>query len=172
MADFLRNKIAGALLCHWLLIIQVTYISYNFFIAIFLAELIQVKLPGDKMDNLKSAVNSFYRYVQEREDQKLGENLKAIPIRFSPDKCIYKKLTAFQRDNTLVFYDRRQPKKVLGYMLVMPAMKGVITKPKIWSWTLVFQFGKYVFQSVTGQLGYEYMFSPKGLQQNQKAPNQ
>ena len=130
------------------------------------------ELPDEKMKNLKAELNSLYRYQQEREDQKLAENLRAIPMRLVSDTCIYNKLTLFQKENTLAFYDMRQPKKTLGYMLIMPAMKGITTEPKIWSWTLVFQFGKYVFQSVTGQLGYEYIFTPEEFKKEQKKSEQ
>lgn len=130
------------------------------------------ELPSEKMKNLKTELNSLYRYLQEREDQKLVENLRAIPMRLSADTCIYNKLTSFQQKNTLVFYDMRQPRKTLGYLLIMPAMKGITSEPKIWSWTLVFQFGKYVFQSVTGPLGYEYIFTPEDLKKEQKKTDQ
>lgn len=115
-------------------------------------------LSGDKMNNLKTALNSFYRYLQEREGEGLAENLNVIPIRLSDDKYIYNNLTSFQKENTFVFYDKRTPKKILGYILFMPPMKNLIASPKIWSWTLEFKFGKFVFKSVTGEEGKEYMF--------------
>ncbi len=117
-------------------------------------------LSDDEMNNLKTELNSFYRYLQEREGEGLAENLTVIPIRLSEDKFIYNNLTSFQKENTFIFYDKRSPKKILGYILFMPPMKNLITSPKIWSWTLEFKFGKFVFKSVTGEEGYEYMFGP------------
>ena len=38
-------------------------------------------------------------------------------------------------------------------------------QPRIWSWTLMYKFGKYMFKSVTGEEGYEYIFSPEQFYQ-------
>ena len=116
---------------------------------------------NQQLNNLKETVNTFYRFLQERENKKLSENLVAIPVRISPDKYIYDRLTNFQKNNTVIFFDKREPTKTLGYMLFIPAIKHVTSSGKIWSWSLVFKFGKFMFKSVTGEEGYEYMFSPK-----------
>ncbi|MEO6870413.1 MAG: hypothetical protein ABI168_12250, partial [Ginsengibacter sp.] len=69
-------------------------------------EMVDLKgLSEEKMENLKTELIDFYRYLQEGKDQKIGENLRAIPIRFSADACFYNKLTSFQQKNTLAFYD-------------------------------------------------------------------
>ncbi len=81
------------------------------------------------------------------------------PIRLSSDTFIYNRMTAFQKENTFVFYDKRNPEKTLGYILFMPPIKDKIEQPKIWSWTLMFQYGKVVFKAITGEEGYEYFFS-------------
>ncbi len=119
-------------------------------------------LPGEKLDHLRRELNSFYQYLQERENISLAENLAVIPGRLSPDDSIFKQLTSFQKENTFVFFDKRSPEKILGYILFMPPTKNLITTPKIWSWTLLFKFGKFVFRSVTGEEGYEYIFSSGG----------
>jgi hypothetical protein len=70
----------------------------------------------------------------------LAENMEAKPARFTPDKNIYNALTPFQKENTLVFYDKRSPGKIIGYMLFMPPINKLIKEPRIWSWTLTYQF--------------------------------
>ncbi|MDQ6762625.1 MAG: hypothetical protein M3015_08360 [Bacteroidota bacterium] len=123
-------------------------------------KLILSDLGYDNLNYLKSELTAFYRYLQEREDQHLAENLAAMPARLAADTSIYNQFTSFQKVNTFVFYDKRSPQKVLGYLLFMPPYKGLIHSPKIWSWTLVFKFGKFTFRSVTGQEGYEYLYTP------------
>lgn len=115
-------------------------------------------LTTDKLDVLKRELNSFYQFLQERQNINLAENIVAQQLRLRSDTSIYSKLTDFQKENTLIFFDRRSPDKILGYLLFMPPSKNLITTPKIWSWTLMFKFGKFVFRSVTGEEGYEYMF--------------
>lgn len=126
-----------------------------------LAQSILHNLTPQQLNSLKETVNTFYRFLQERENKKLSENLVAIPTRVSTDKCIYDRLTAFQKNNTLIFFDKREPTKILGDILFIPAIKNVTSSSKIWSWTLVFKFGKFMFKSITGEEGYEYMFSPE-----------
>ena len=111
------------------------------------------------IDHLKSELNSLYQFLQERENIKLAENLSAQQLRLRSDTSIYNRLTNFQKENTLIFFDKRSPEKILGYVLFMPPMKNLIASPKIWSWTLMFKFGKFVFRSITGEEGYEYIFS-------------
>ena len=127
-------------------------------------------LSNDKMNNLKTELNSFYRYLQEREHEDLADNLTIIPIRLGDDKYIYNNLKSFQKENTFIFYDKRSADKILGYILFMPPMKNLITSAKIWSWTLEFKFGKFVFKSVTGEEGKEYMYSPEGFKSEPKEP--
>ncbi len=116
-------------------------------------------LSVEKIDHLKSELNSLYQFLQERENIKLAENLSAQQLRLRSDTSIYNRLTNFQKENTLVFFDKRSPEKILGYVLFMPPTNNLIASPKIWSWTLMFKFGKFVFRSVTGEEGYEYIFS-------------
>ena len=93
--------------------------------------------------------------------ENLAENISAAPVRFADDKSVYNDLSSFQKENTLVFFDKRSPKKIIGYILFMPPVAKVISEPRIWSWTLTFQYGKYMFRSVTGEEGYEYIFTPR-----------
>ncbi len=116
-------------------------------------------LSVEKIDHLKSELNSLYQFLQERENIKLAENLSAQQLRLRSDTSIYNRLTNFQKENTLIFFDKRSPGKILGYVLFMHPINNLIASPKIWSWTLMFKFGKFVFRSVTGEEGYEYIFS-------------
>ena len=126
-----------------------------------ITQLKENELSTEQLINLKSEFKSFYRYFQERENNLLIENLTIIPSRVSSDTFIYNRLTTFQKENTFVFYDKRNPKATLGYILFVPPIKNIITEPRIWSWTLLFKFGKYMFKSATGEVGYEYIFSPE-----------
>ena len=38
-------------------------------------------IPSEKMDLLKKTLNEFYNYFIDHKNEKLAENLKAIPIR-------------------------------------------------------------------------------------------
>lgn len=116
------------------------------------------ELSTEQLTNLKEELKSFYRYFQERKHDSIIENLSIIPIRLSSDTFIYNRITRFQKENTFVFYDKRNPKATLGYILFVPPIKNIISQPRIWSWTLLFKFGKYMFKSATGEEGYEYIF--------------
>ena len=117
-----------------------------------------LKIPPQKLDLLKRTVNDFYNYFMGHKNENLAENLSAIPIRISKDTFIFNRLTAFQKENTFVFFDKRKPDQTLGYMLFIPPIKNINSKTKIWSWSLGFKFGKFYFTSLTGEEGYEYMF--------------
>ena len=121
------------------------------------------ELTPDQIRNLKKDLNDFFNFLQENQRDHFTENLTLIPIRLSHDTSIYKRLTDFQKENTFVLCDKRFPDKTLGYVLVISPLKNSITNPRIWSWTLTFKFGKYVFKSVTGEEGYEYIFSPENF---------
>jgi hypothetical protein len=126
------------------------------------AKIYQLKeneLSTKQLNNLQSDLKGFYRYFQEREDKLIIENLTIIPLRLSSDTFIYNRLTKFQKENTFVFFDKRNPQATLGYVLFVPPIKNMISEPRIWSWTLLFKFGKYMFKSATGEVGYEYIFS-------------
>jgi hypothetical protein len=110
---------------------------------------------------LKETLNTFYQFLQGTQNQNPSSNLVAIPARLSNDKFIYNRLTSFQKNNTLVFFDKEEPTKTLGYMLFIPPIKNIESTTKIWSWTLLFKFGKFMFRSSTGEEGYEYLFSPE-----------
>jgi hypothetical protein len=116
-------------------------------------------LSSEQLGNLQSTLKGFYRYFQERDDTLIIENLTIIPLRLSSDTFIYNRLTKFQKENTFVFFDKRKPQATLGYVLFVPPIKSIISEPRIWSWTLLFKFGKYVFQSAIGEVGHEYFFS-------------
>ena len=79
----------------------------------------------------------------------------------SHDTSVYKRLSVYQQENTFVLYDNRSPHTILSYVLFIPPVKNMLTSTRIWSWTLQFKFGKYLFKSVTGEEGYEYIFSPQ-----------
>ena len=117
------------------------------------------ELSNQQFIYLKSELKKIYQYFQERENRSLIENLNIVPIRLSSDTFIYNRLTTFQKENTFVFYDKRNPKSTLGYVLFIPPIKNIIAEPRIWSWTLLFKFGQYQFESTIGELGYEYIFS-------------
>lgn len=82
-------------------------------------------------------------------------------IRISHNTSIYKRLTDFQKENTFVLYDERLPDSAISYILFIPPLKNIIDDTRIWSWTLMFKFGKHEFKSVTGEEGYEYIFNPR-----------
>lgn len=126
------------------------------------------EIKADQVGSLKKELHSFYNFLQEHMGQNLADNLTAIPLRLADNKFVYQRLSAFQRDNTLIFYDKRFPDHQLGYMLFMPPLKEKISDTKIWSWTLMFKFGKFVFKSVTGEEGQEYIFSPEMFKHNGK----
>ena len=117
------------------------------------------ELSNQQLICLKSELKKIYQYFQERENKSLIENLSIVPIRLSSDTFIYNRLTTFQKENTFVFYDRRTPKATLGYVLFIPPIKNIIAESRIWSWTLLFKFGQYQFESATGEVGSEYIFS-------------
>lgn len=120
---------------------------------------VDAKIPSnEKIEVLKKQVKTFYNFLKK---ENLAENISAVPVRFADDKSVYNDLSSFQKENTLVFFDKRSPKKIIGYMLFMPRVAKVISEPRIWSWTLLYQYGKYMFKSVTGEEGYEYIFTPK-----------
>ena len=116
------------------------------------------EIPSEKMDFLKKSVNRFYNYFVNNEKYKLIENLTAEPIRKTNDTFIFHKFNSFQKENVLVFFDKRHPHKTLGYLLFIPPTKNITSQTKIWSWKLGFEFGKFYFTSLIGEEGYEYMF--------------
>lgn len=116
------------------------------------------EVSNEKTNILKKQLKTFSTFLRK---ENLTENLSVIPARYGDDKFVYNDLSSFQKENTLVFFDKRSPKKILGYILFMPPVEKVISEPRIWSWTLMYQNGKYLFKSVTGEEGYEYIFTPK-----------
>lgn len=117
------------------------------------------ELTKEQLITLKFQLKKLYQYFQERENKSLIGNLDILPIRLSNDTFIYKRLTAFQKENTFIFYDKRSPEKTLGYLLFVPSINNLIKEPRIWYWTLMFQFGKFIFRSATGEEGHEFIFS-------------
>jgi hypothetical protein len=116
------------------------------------------EISSEKMNYLGKSIRAFYNYFLNNRKTKLAENLTAMPIRMSKDTFIFKRFNAFQKANTLIFFDKRYPDKTLGYMLFIPPVKNVNPRTKIWSWSLGFKFGKFYFTSLIGEEGYEYMF--------------
>jgi hypothetical protein len=119
------------------------------------------EIPAEKTDYLKKSINELYNYLVENKEKKLAENLSAIPIKKSKDLFILNKFNSFQKENCLLFFDKRHPDKTLGYMLFIPSTKNVNSQIKIWSWSLGFKFSKFYFTSLLGEEGYEYMFGDK-----------
>jgi len=119
------------------------------------------ELSEDRFKSLKKELNIFYTFLQQYEKDHLATNLTLMPIRLSHDTFIYGRLTSFQKENTFILYDKRFPGKAISYVLFIPAVKNIIGNGRIWSWTLLFKFGKYMFKSLTGEEGYEYIFSPE-----------
>lgn len=117
------------------------------------------ELSDQQMKSFKDQFMSFYRFLAERQRDEIVKHLTAIPVRLSKDKCIYDKLTAFQKQNTFIYFDDRHPEKVLGYMLFIPRIKDVMSAPRIWSWILLFKSGFWAFKAVTGEEGMEYFLS-------------
>ncbi len=116
------------------------------------------ELLTEKTGILKKQLKTFSTFLRK---ENLAENLSVIPVRYADNKSVYNDLSSFQKENTVVFFDKRSPKKIIGYILFMPPVAKVISEPRIWSWTLMYQNGKYLFKSVTGEEGYEYIFTPK-----------
>lgn len=114
------------------------------------------ELNSEKLLSVKKQLKTFSAFIQTRKGY-----INALPIRLWSNKSVYHQLSDFQQKNTLVFFDKRSPGKILGYLLFIPPLDKVIAAPRIWSWILTFQYGKYMFHSVTGEDGYEYMFSAK-----------
>ena len=119
------------------------------------------ELTPDQLIDLKKNLNDFYNFLQAHEKEHLAEHLTLMPIRLSYDTAAYKRLSNYQKENTFVLYDNRFPHTTLSYVLFIPPIKNILASTRIWSWTLQFKFGKYLFKSVTGEEGYEYIFSPK-----------
>ena len=119
------------------------------------------ELTSDKVKNLKKELNDFSNFVQHYKKDHLLENLTLIPMRLSQDTSIYNKLTDFQKKNAFILFDKRFPDTTLSCILFISPLKNVHGNPRIWSWTLMFKFGKYEFKSVTGDEGYEYIFSSR-----------
>ena len=116
-------------------------------------------LTASQLNNLKSELKTFYRFLQERQERSIIENMKVIPFRLSKETGILKMLTSYQKKNSYVFFDRRNPDHPYGYILFISGNSNSSGREKIWSWTLVYKFGKFIFKSVTGEEGYEYIFS-------------
>jgi hypothetical protein len=119
------------------------------------------ELSSDQVKSLKEELNAFFNFLQEDEKNHLVENITLTPIRLGKDTFIYNRLTKFQKENTFILFDKRFPNKILGYVLFIPPIRNKVAESRIWSWALLFKFGKYVFKSVTGEEGYEYIFSPR-----------
>ena len=112
----------------------------------------------DELKIFKRALMDFVRYFQKNNDTAFIDNITLIPLRLSSDTLIYNRMTFFQKANTYVLYDKREIDKPLLYMLFFPSIKGYTKEPRIWSWKLGYQFGKFVFTSPNGEVGYEHIF--------------
>jgi hypothetical protein len=120
-----------------------------------------VALSPEQIKSLRKELNAFYDFIRPSRNENLAADLTLKPIRKSSDTFIYSKLTNFQKQNTFILLNKRFPQKVLGYWLFVPPMKNIIPATRIWSWTLQYEFGKYLYKAVTGEEGQEYIFSPE-----------
>jgi hypothetical protein len=116
--------------------------------------------PG-KLQSVMAEYRDLYRYFYSRSKDSVAEHLQALPIRMAKEQWIAEQLTSFQRDHTLFYFDERYPEKVLGYMLFVPKIQGKVAEPRIWSWTLMFKMGHWLFKAPTGEEGREYIFGEK-----------
>lgn len=119
------------------------------------------ELNESQLTALRYELKLFYRFLQETKNKSLIENITVMPAEKYKDKFIYNRLTDFQKQNTFIFYDKRFPDRILGYLLIIPPINNIISAPRIWSWTLIYKFGKFVFRSITGEEGQEYLFEEK-----------
>ena len=106
----------------------------------------------------KRQLLDYARYFQENSDAAFINSIDIIPLRLSKDTFIYNQMTKFQKANTYVIYDKRNPDKALFYILFIPPIKGYINKPRIWSWKLGYEYGKFIFTAPNGEEGYEHIF--------------
>jgi hypothetical protein len=86
------------------------------------------------------------------------ENIQATPLRLVKDSHVFKKMTPFQKTNTLAVFDKRKPADIILYMLVIPADLAKSEKKRILSWKLVFAYNIYNFEDLIGNQGLESMF--------------
>lgn len=106
---------------------------------------------------LEKQLKTFRTFLKDKNP----EDISSMPVRLAEDKTVPAAMSIFQKENCLIYFDKHDAGKIFGYILFMPPVKGVVTEPRIWSWILTYQFGKYMFRSVTGEEGYEYIFTPK-----------
>lgn len=111
-----------------------------------------------ELKRFKRELLDYVRYFQEKSDTAFINNIDIIPLRLSNDTSIYNQMTKFQKANTYVLYDKRDPDKTLFYLLFFPPMKDYFSEPRIWSWKLGYQYGKFMFTSPNGEEGYEHIF--------------
>ena len=117
------------------------------------------EISKENFDMFAREIRGFRQYFLEKKDRSIVQHLCALPIRLSPDKCIYDRLIPFQQQNTLIYFDDRHPEKVLGYILFIPKYKDVTPSPRILSWILQFDAGYWAFRSPMGTVGIEYFIS-------------
>lgn len=117
------------------------------------------ELNQKQYQNLREQYQHFYQFFNERDKIKLVSHLNAMPIRLFTDKCIYQKLSAYQKKNTFVYFDDRKPDQILGYLLFVPKIAGKLSVSRIMSSTLLFDSGVWAFKSFTGEIGIEYFLS-------------
>ena len=106
----------------------------------------------------KRQLLDYVRYFQENSDSDFIDNIEIKPLRVSKDTFIYNQMTKFQKENTYAVFDKRNPDKTLFYVLFFPAIKDYSSEPRIWSWNLGYQYGKIIFTSPNGEVGYEHIF--------------
>ena len=117
------------------------------------------ELSLKQYQSLYEQYHHFYQFFSEREKIRLISHLSAMPIRLSTDKCLYEKLSPYQKENTFIYFDDREPDHILGYLLFIPKIPGKIYASRIMSLTLLFDSGVWTFKSFTGEIGLEYFLS-------------
>ena len=111
-----------------------------------------------ELERFKRELLDYFRYFEEKSDTAFIDDIDIIPLRLSKDTLIYDRMTEFQKANTYVLYDKKNPEKTLFYILFIPPIKDYIKEPRIWSWKLGYQYGKFIFTSPNGEEGYEHLF--------------
>ena len=111
----------------------------------------------EELKRFKRDLMDFARYFQEKSDGFI-DGIQIMPLKLSKDTFIYDQMTKFQKRNTYVVYHNSDPDKALFYVLFIPPIKDRISEPRIWSWNLGYQYGKFMFTSPNGEVGYEHIF--------------
>ena len=119
-------------------------------------------IRGDKKAELvkrgRGEIVNLARFLEERGfDKMVARPLKALPA-----KSVSERMSAFQRDYSLVVVPANKPEEVLLYILLLPASISRTPEPKILSWKLGFVYGVYFYEDLVGNEGMEAIFEGIG----------